>query len=191
MKKIYLIYDIDYGSTGIFFTDKNEALEFAKISDDYSVRENYLFENVNEYKSMNKEEYVKMLKRQIEKLKDKIDYFVSGSASIEITIYDNSGNHCERFSIESRNINSILKDKEIPSKVLHYCNEFSTDYNIISTKREREKLKKYLPEFTQACIKAVKEFDENKKLLEKYKKELIAIKIEDNNQQEEVALNEK
>lgn len=179
MKKVYLIYENGYGSTGIFFTDKDESLEFAKIREDYSVRENSLYENVNEYKSMHKENYVKLLKRQIEKLKDKIDYFTSGNALIEIKIYDNSGRHWERFSIESKNINSILKDKEIPSGVLHFSSEFSTDYNIISTKSDCDNLKKYLPEFTQACIKSVKEFDENKKLLEKYKKELVAIKIED------------
>lgn len=77
MKKIYMIYEEDWGHTGITFTSKKSAESYLKYLDAihpntyYFIKTKKLYDNFEECMSSNKKELISDLKEILNKLKDK------------------------------------------------------------------------------------------------------------------------
>ena len=81
MKKIYMIYEEDWGHTGVTFTNKKSAEKFVEFQNDcynsrYYIKPKKLYDNLEEYVKNNKSQTKEDIKRAIEKLTNDNSSFI-------------------------------------------------------------------------------------------------------------------
>ena len=83
MKKIYMIWEADWGNTGIFFENEKDAEDFCKLKNNkfdidsnahyiYSVKQMKFYNSMEDYKTSENESYEQELKNAIKGLQNSI-----------------------------------------------------------------------------------------------------------------------
>ena len=178
MKKIYMIWEENWGNTGIFFDDKNAALEYCRLRNDrydngcapYSIiiMENY--RDMEDFKSSNTKDMKWQLKDAISGLKKVIEKIKNNRHMFYVELKDGFKVGCtlERFEeILTEGKENKFKNKVFFASKLSYS-EFESD-------ESRSVKVEDLPCIEKGYKKAKQELKVKESRLKKYQKEYVEL----------------
>lgn len=183
MKEIYMIWEADWGNTGIFFDDEQKAKEYCEFRNDrYDIdsdahrtffpKKMKMFDSMEDYKKSKSDWYLGELKDAIKGLEESLDRIKTGRHYFEVQI-----NKKHVIGLSLKGFETFFA--EGPQKT-----PYSVPYNfeIISLKE------KHAPAILVGYEKAKKEIAHLEKKLDAYKKEYSKLKAENRNNNEEKEL---
>lgn len=164
MKKIYKICE-NGENTGVAFTDKNEAEKFASLNEDYSVKVDAVFENIEDFKLNNYGNRLSSLKNKIKKLENEIQSFKDG----KVPMYIDSANYTYVVYSKEQNFDTIINKHKLP-ETIEMMNVFDGVCRTVFP--DKQFVEKHINDFVVACTKQVEEkVFRKEKILNMYKKE--------------------
>ena len=168
-----MIWEENWGNTGIFFENEDEAEKFVSLKEFYCVKSFDLYENVKDYKNENKGKYIDLLedaiKRKAEQIKDLEDGFYV-SVKIDNCFYRMYSAELERYI--NGNKKPYIDRVESDYPYGFDCYSFEYDDNFL-----RDNIQVFVNEYNDK-IETIKQ---HKKELSKLKKEYLKLKTEKSN----------
>lgn len=188
MEKVYMIWENDWGNTGIFFVDEKTAKIYCQLRNDkyridgeatntFTYKEMELYDSMEDYKNNQKEIYKHYLKEAIEELKNSISKIENGRYIFEIRLKDG---FCFRSDLSGIKILSkIVKQGKFKEGSYHASKEGYETFLGWHHGETRDLKEEDLPEIERGFRKEMVKFKNMKTRLEDYKKEYIALACED------------
>lgn len=181
MKKIYMIWEEDWGNTGIFFDDEKAALEYCQLKNDnfsnghapFTIKQMTYYKDMEDYKILNAKDMkwqlrdaIKGLKEVIDNIKNNRHYFVvklKGGYYLDCSL--------DRFEeILTEGKENKFKNKHYFASTPGYETFLGYEYG-----KSREVKIDDLPAIEESYKKAKEELNNKEKRLKKYQKEYVEL----------------
>ena len=196
MKTVYMIYDRDIGSTGIFFDDEKTAQKYCQLRNDkYSINgsaansftyvKQNMYKSMQDYKMENKEEYKQYLQDAIMGLKENIKSIELNQHVFSIKLNDDFYFRSDLLGLRTllRIVNEG-KFQEDTYRAQTYGYETMFGWHEGKTRKVNCD---DLIVIEKGYERIKKDFDNMKLRLKDYKKEYIALACEDKNKQTDLS----
>ena len=180
MKDIYMIWEANWGNTGIFFDNKKDAQEYCKLKNNqydidtgahymYSIKSMTFYKSIEDYKIKRGKDYKNELKSAIESLKNSIAKIENNRYDFDVRLDDDYYLHCtlekfedilNDFKEEKFYVNTPGYETFLGYKPGEYRYLTKKDLPIVEKGYEKSKeqlkdmkttLKKYQKEFVELC----------------------------------------
>ena len=185
MKKIYMIYERDYGSRHIFFENEKDAQEYCDLHNDtynvdseahydYYVKEADLYDSMDEYKNKDIKSHLRYLKDAVDELTKSILKVKSENHSFTIRFKD--GFHITLYMDDLKEM--LLKIKEGKFNAKEYRAEtygYETYIGTWHSGESRNLTKKDLPEIVKGYKKIKSDIKNMENRLKRYMKEYVEL----------------
>lgn len=181
MKKIYMIWEEDWGNTGIFFDDKKAALEYCQLKNDrfdnghapFYIKEMTNYKDMQDYKSSNEKDMKWQLKEAITALKKIVNEIKKNIYSFNVKLKDGFYIRCSLDRFEE----ILIEGKENNFK--HKCYFATTPgYETFlgyEPGETRQVKVDDLPDIEQGYKKAKRKLKDKESRLKKYKIEYVEL----------------